>query len=163
MQHSETTHHQTAPKINASHGGGPPYPQWFRVSKLGVGSSYTATPMPYLFETCRYRVEGARYEENGAAQEYRIPCTHGEVYQVGEKTWGWCGSSPIVSQKLVRLLGNDAGGPFGGPPIVSRSSVVCEEQVIWFPEGRVEEVLAVAKAKRRGRPGLADNLRQGGR
>jgi hypothetical protein len=61
-----------------------------------------------------------------------------------------------MAAKIGKVLGSDAMGPFGGPPVVG------EESVIWFKKGRVEEVLAAASARRRRRPNAVSNLKPKG-
>lgn len=128
---------------------------WSAIQKVPEKCSPGGSRLRYLHEVGRYRVDGLKTGAGERPMEYRIRCKYGEVYPVGSKTWAWCGESVRMANKISSLLGDDAVGPFGGPAVIG------EESVIWFKESRVEEVLAVAKAYRRRKPGVANNLRKG--
>lgn len=129
--------------------------RWVALLKVPEECAPGRSKLRYLFETGRYRVDGLKLPTGPRSMEYRVRCKYGEVYPVSDKVWAWCGESIYTANKIVALLGDDAEGPFGG------SAVVGGESVIWFKESRVEEVLAVAKAYRRRKPGSAKNLKKG--
>lgn len=141
------------------HATGPTSTQeyWSSARPAAVKCLPGASLMTYLWESCRYRVEGLRLKAGDRPIEYRIPCKYGEVYPVSESTWAWCGASTRIAAKVMRVLGGAAEGPFGGPPVLG------DESVIWFKKGRVEEVLAAANARRRRRPNAVTNLPRKGR
>ena len=129
--------------------------QWVNVQNMPRLDAPWATHIRYLWESCRYRVEALRLKHGGKAEEFRIPCKHGAVYPVGDGKWGWCGESPIIAGKIKALLGAQATGPW----VVPLDLVGAQEQVIWFPQGRLDEVLGVTRARRRRTPNGANNAR----
>ena len=130
--------------------------RWANVAKLPPFVSSWGIKMEDLFESCRYRVQALRDKRKGAALEYRIPCKYGDVYPVSAdlsdtRTWGWSGQSRVIGRRVAGAMGEDGSGPFGGPLILD------VEQVIWFPERRVEEVLAIVGGRHRRRPNSVKN------
>ena len=128
--------------------------RWYIVQKVPRSVASWGAKLAQLHEAYRYRVEGLRIGPAGKAVEYRIPCKYGSIYPCGNKSWGWCGENPIIAKRLIRVLGDAAGGPVSRP-------VLGEEQVVWFNESRLDEVLAVTKARSRRTPNAAKNLNGG--
>lgn len=130
---------------------------WHNVQNVPKNDPSTGARLDHLFDVCRYRFNGMKMPGGSRYVEYKVVCQHGEVYPVGVRTWAWCGDSTFIANRVMRVLGSAAKGPFGGEPVLGSAQ---DESVIWFGESKVEEVLAVAKARRRRAPGNAGNLKR---